>query len=93
MRKQKLIMKSNPLHKFLFLKPKANVNAEALAEKLLALKNVQEVILTDGDCGYIVKTRVFSARSDKEAERYIAKNVGSVFGRALSYAYCKKSVA
>ncbi len=75
-------MKS-PLHKLLFLKPKANVNATDIADKLLALKNVQEVILTEGDVGYIVKTRFFSEKSDKEAEKYITKSIGSKLGAAV----------
>jgi hypothetical protein len=80
----------SPLHKFLFLRPKENANAEALAEKLLSLKNVQEVILTDGDCGYIVKTRFVSGKSDKAAEEYIKRNVDGVFGTAIGYAHFRK---
>jgi len=83
-------LRGNPLHKFLFLRPRENVNAEALAEKLLSLKNVQEVILTEGDCGYIVKTRFLSDKSDKEAEEYIKKNMDGVFGTAMSYAHFRK---
>jgi cell division protein FtsX len=83
-------MESNPLHKFFFLKPKANTNANDIAEKLLSLKNVQEVILTEGDIGYIVKTRLFSEREDAETRHYIEKNVGQMLGFAVSFDSLKK---
>ena len=83
-------VKNNSLHKFFFLRPKANMDARAVAEKLISLKNVQEVIMTEGDVGYIVKTRLFSDKSDRETERMIARSVGSRLGVAISCSSFRK---
>ena len=77
--------KRNALHKFFFLKPKTDVDSKAVMEKLFSLKNVREVIMTEGDVGYIVKTRLFSDKSDRDTERMIVKSVGSRLGVAVSY--------
>ena len=65
-------------NRFFFIKPKEGTDTNKFVEKLFSLKNVQEVILTEGDCGYIVKTRFFGKKSDREAERYINRNVSGV---------------
>ena len=75
---------NNPLHKFLFLKPKENIDVRKVADKLLSIKNVQEVILTEGDVGYIVKTRLFSDKSDRETEKLVTKSIGSKLGAAVA---------
>ena len=75
--------RGNPLHKFFFPKPKTDVDSKAVMEKLFSLKNVQEVIMTEGDVGYIVKTRLFSDKSDRETERLIARSIGGKLGAAV----------
>jgi hypothetical protein len=89
-RTSKSAKNSNPLHKFFFLRPKANVDANAVAEKLISLRNVQEVIMTEGDVGYIVKTRLFSDKSDRETERLITRSVGGKLGTAVACSSFKK---
>ena len=44
-----MVKKRGILHKFYFIEPKENVDAEKLAERLISLKPVEEVFLTDGD--------------------------------------------
>jgi len=46
-------------YKFYFLQPPENVNADHIAEQLIDIKNVEEVYVTDGDYGFVVKTRFF----------------------------------
>jgi len=81
---------SNQLHKFFFLRPRTNVDSRAIAERLFSLKNVQEVIMTEGDVGYIVKTRLFSDKSDRETERLITKAIDGKLGVAVCYDSFKK---
>ena len=40
-----------------FIKPKHKANAHAYAEKLALIKGVAEVLVTEGECGFIVKAR------------------------------------
>jgi hypothetical protein len=40
-----------------FIKPKSNANAHKYAKKLASMKNVAEVLVTEGECGFIVKAR------------------------------------
>lgn len=73
------------LHRFYFLRPRENANIDELAERLISLKNVEEVFVTDGDYGFVVKTR-FSKESKKGIEEhYIQKNIDRKFGVVTSY--------
>ena len=40
-----------------FIKPKSNANAHTYAKRLASMKNVAEVLVTEGECGFIVKAR------------------------------------
>ena len=82
--------KSGIVHKFYFVRPKENANAGELAEKLLGLRSVEEVFVTDGDCGFIVKARLTNNREPKEVAAYISKNIGSRYGRVMSYLEYRK---
>ena len=83
-------VKRNAFHRFYFIEPRQNADAEDLAEKLIELKNVQEVYLTDGDAGYIVKARFFNEKEPKEILRYISNRISPKFGRVTTYVQYKK---
>lgn len=40
-----------------FIKPKSRIDANRYAEKLASMEDVEEVMMTEGECGFIVKTR------------------------------------
>ena len=73
------------LHKFYFIQPKENANADQLAEALINLKLVEEVFLTDGDYGFIVKARFFNGREPKDVTEYISRKISNNYGKVVSY--------
>ena len=73
------------LHRFYLIRPRANSNVEELAERLVELKHVEEVYVTDGDYGYLVKTRFDGEKDPDDAASYIRKNIGKRFGSVTSY--------
>jgi len=84
--------KKSRLHRFYLIRPKANANIDELAERLMGLKHVEEVYVTDGEYGYLVKTRFGSEKNGEDAASYIRKNIGSRFGAVTSYfEYRKRS--
>jgi hypothetical protein len=75
------------LFKFYVAKPKVNLNVEKLAYGLLALKNVDEVYITDRieDSGILVKAK-FEEESDG-MEDALSKHLGKGYGEVHAIAY------
>ena len=80
----------NRLHRFYLIRPRENANIDELAERLISLKNVVEVLVTDGDYGFLVKTRFSKEKDISEAERYIQNNIDRKFGTVTSHYQYKK---
>jgi hypothetical protein len=78
-------IRRNAMHKFYFIKPKPNTNSEELALKLIGLKHVDGVFLTEGEYGFIVKARVSGIDGKENVADYISENVGSSYGEVTSY--------
>lgn len=76
-------------YKFYFVHPHENADSCRIAEQLMGIKNVEEVLVTDGDYGFIVKTR-FQSDGRDEVYSYISKNIGSSVSEATSYYHYKK---
>ena len=85
--------KRQVFYKFYFLKPKANADADLIAERLMDLSSVQEVFLTEGDYGYVVKARFFNGKEPKDVTNYIAKAVDKKFGAVMSHMEYRKRAA
>ena len=85
-----MVKKKGILHKFYFIKPKANSDADLLAEQLIELKPVEEVFLSDGDYGFVVKARFFKGKEPNDVTKYITSKVGNKFGKVVSYYQYKK---
>jgi len=79
-------------NKFYFIKPNNNTNPSVLAMRLMALSNVKEVLVTDGDYGYIVKTRFVDDKTPDNVERYLLNKVGAKYGKCISYYEYKRVV-
>ena len=78
------------LHKFYLIPPKEDTDAGRFAERLLSLGPVEEVYITDGDVGYIVKARLSEDGEPKDVTRYIKRNVAHRYGKIVSYYQYKK---
>lgn len=51
------VRRNDRFYNLFFIKPKENINAYKYAENLASIKNVAEVMITEGECGYIVKAK------------------------------------
>ena len=75
--------------KFYLLSPKSNMDADALASELLSIKPVEEVIVTEGDYGFIVKAGACKDKEPTDLMKYMAKR-GIACQQAMSHYSYKK---
>lgn len=78
------------LHRFFLISPKQNMDANVLANKLVSLDEVEEVFLTDGDFGFLVKTRFLKGEEPDNLVRYIERHIGQSYGKVVSYYQYRK---
>lgn len=81
---------SRNFYKFYMLNPKENSDIDALAEGLIAFKEVEEVYVTDGAHGFLVKTRFSEGKEPKNVCDYITRKIDSKFGQVTAYFSYKK---
>ena len=81
--------KRSSLHRFYLIEPKPNANADALADQLIALKNVEEVYVADGDYGFIVKVKFFDGNEPSDVINYLKGTINK-FGVVNSYYQYRK---
>ena len=72
-------------YRLYFLKPPVNSDMEDLGDELIGMKEVEEVYLTDGDFGYIVKTRFDEENEPSDVERFLQKRLGNRYGKATAF--------
>lgn len=82
--------RKSALHRFYLISPKEDLDAGHFAERLLSLDPVEEVYITDGDIGYIVKAKFSKDEEPKDVTRYIERNVAHKYGKIVSYYQYKK---
>ncbi len=82
--------KKGILHRFYLIEPRPNANADELAEKLISLKPVEEVFLSDGAYGFIVKVRFLNGKEPSDVVNYIRSRMASRFGTVDSYYQYRK---
>ncbi len=87
----RLRTKSDFLHSFFFIKPQTGADINELADKLVSIENVDEVCVTEGDIGYMVKAKFDDNTYDK-VERSIATVAGRKYGKFVSAMELKKAV-
>ena len=85
------IVRAKP-HKFFFIKPIPNTDARSLSERLLGIKGIEEVDITEGEYGYVVKAN-YTGDNDGSIGEYITKNMKGKYGVALSYYNIRRSRA
>ena len=82
--------RKSAVHRFYLITPKEDTDAGLFAKELLSLKPVEEVFLTDGDFGYIVKARFANGKEPSDVTRYIERHVDRRYGKVVSYYQYKK---
>ncbi len=71
-------------YKFYLVNPKASTDPETVAEKLIGFEDVEEVDVTDGDYGFIVKTRFKDGREPADAYSCMHSRIDSKYGMIAS---------
>ncbi len=77
-------------YKFYLVNPKDNADPDTVAEKLIGFEDVEEVYVTDGDYGFIVKTRFRDGKEPTDVYNYIHNKIDSKYGEITSYYKYKK---
>ncbi len=88
--KHSVSKKKGKLHRFYLIEPKLHVDADKFAEGLIALKPVEEVLLSDGDYGFIVKVRLFDGKEPESVVSYLKEKIAVRYGIVDSYYQYKK---
>ena len=75
--------------KFYIARPRANMNIDELANKLITLKNVDEVYITDciNNGGILIKTRF--DEEPKDLASVLSKHLGKSYGEVHAIAYTR----
>lgn len=81
---------SKGFYRFYFVEPPEGADADRLAERLMGIKDVEEVFVTDGDYGYVVKARSLEGKEPDDTDRHLIKCIGGNFCKAVSYYQYKK---
>ncbi len=77
--------KKGKFHRFYLVGSNPGANAESLAEKLIALEPVEEVFLSDDDCGFIVKVRFIDGKEPPDVAGYMKGRIAARYGIVDSY--------
>ena len=72
-------------YRMYFLKPPVKAEMEDLGDELIRMNEVEEVYLTDGDFGYIVKTRFDEENEPSDVERFLQKRLGNRYGKVTAF--------
>lgn len=80
MKQTKVSASSRKLHRLLFVGPKSTVDIEQLADRLIALKLVEEIFVNDHEKGYQARLRFFEGKEPKKVLNYLALNISRDFG-------------
>ena len=82
--------KRGVLHRFYLIEPKENADLDKLADGLISLKPVEEVLIADGNYGLVVKVRFQHGMEPHNVADFISKRIGSRFGTLDSYYQYRK---
>ncbi len=77
------------IHSFFFIKPKKSTDIDELADKLISIDGVEEVNVTQGDIGYMVKAK-FDDNTYESMKKQIAEIAGKKYGVCVSALEFKK---
>jgi len=83
--------KKDFLHSFFFIKPQDGTDINDLANRLIDIDEVQEVCVTEGSIGYMVKAK-FDENTYEKVEKSIASIAGPRYGKFVSAMELKKAM-
>ncbi len=75
---------------YFFVKPSVKGNVHKAARKLMDIKGIREVSITEGDYGFVVKADFLYDRDNNFLCREIVKAVGGTSKKALCYCHYNK---
>ncbi|MCW6159823.1 MAG: hypothetical protein LVQ95_01900 [Candidatus Micrarchaeales archaeon] len=75
--------KKAKLHRLLFVDPKGTVSMDELADRLIALRLVQEIFLAGHGSGYAAKVRFFPEKEPRDARAYVAGLISKDYGSVV----------
>lgn len=76
--------------RFYMLNPKAGSDAKAIARGLIDFREVEEVYVTEGSHGFVVKAKNDGEKEPYAVRSYIARKTGSGFREVVAYYTYKK---
>lgn len=68
------IRRNGQVYNLFFIKPKERTNTHRYAERLAAMKDVAEVMITEGECGFIVKARGSEVKAGSKLEESLSRS-------------------
>ena len=83
-------VKAGEFCRFYLVNPKENASIDSLAERLIGFKEVEEVYVTDGAHGFLVKTRFSEGKEPKDLGDYLKRRVDKSYGEMNAYFTYKK---
>ena len=84
-RMDKKIKSSKGNFDYFFVKPSRGRDVHESAKRLMEIKGVKEVAITEGDCGFVVKADFLYERENDFLYREIMKAVGGTSRKAACY--------
>lgn len=82
--------KKGVLHRSYLVEPKENADLDKLADGLISLKPVEEVLIADGHYGLLVKVRFIGGQEPSNVVEFISRKIGSRYGPMDSYYQYRK---
>lgn len=80
--------KKNNIYRFFLVKPNGSQDPKRTMQRLMKLKQVEEVHMTDGEFGFIIKARVDYSKGDETKVQICGLN--SRFCEVVSYYSIRK---
>lgn len=68
------IRRNGQQYSLFFIKPKERTDAHKRAESLARMANVTEVMVTEGECGFIVKAKATPHEANSRRQVALARN-------------------
>ena len=86
----KKTMSNSASFDYFFVKPSRKGNVHKAAKKLIEIKGIREVSVTEGDYGFVVKADFLYERDNDFLHKEIMKAVGGTTKKALCYCQYNK---
>ena len=86
----KKTMNNSVSYDYFFVKPSVKGNVHKTAKRLINIKGIREVSITEGDYGFVVKADFLYERDNDFLYREIIKAVGGTTKKALCYCQYNK---